>query len=224
MQAIKINNYKNVITMMQGIVLLVIVASIGFSVYIYYTANQELSSLRSQIWVFNPVSGAAYKADLKERSEGIRVSEYRHHVMNFYDFWYEYDQYDFMENADIALNLIGDIGKEMWDKDKTAGNLAVLQEKNMSVKIEVQNLEIYVGKEADDFIKKYNGYFDFASRQSWPIVGYIEAVQTLHTANGSRSRNMHSMFSLKDMDKRTDENPHAAMIMDFFIYDDEIIN
>lgn len=224
MQAIKIDNYKNSIKMMQLMVITTVIVSIGFAGYVYFTSNQELQKLRSQIWVFNPVSGAAYKADLTQKAEGIRMAEYRHHVRNFYNLWYSYDQYDFMPNADKALFLIGDAGKQLWERDKTVNNLDILQDKNMSVKIEIKNLEIFVDTEAKKFINDYQGYLNYAEKSGWPIVGFVEAVQTLYTPGGNRSRNMNAIFSLEDMDSRTDENPHAAMIMDFYIYNDEIIN
>jgi hypothetical protein len=224
MQAIKIHNYKNIIRTMQLIALSVVFLSIGFSAYVYFSANQELQRLRSEIWVFNPVSGAAYKADLKQKSEGIRIVEYQHHVQNFYKLWYSYDQFDFLPNAEKALFLIGDAGKDLWERDKTVNNLSVLQDKNISVKIDIIEFEIFIDSEATDFLKNYQGYFNYAERSAWPIVGYIEAVQTLYSPGGKRSRNMNAIFSLEDLDNRTDENPHAVMIMDFYIYNDEIIN
>ena len=164
----------------------------------------KIEQYQNKLWLLDKETGEVYKA---VKSNGIskeeRKVEYKHLVTDFYKCFYEFDQFTFENHINSALNLIGESGKEMYEEYKRDGVIMKLQEGNQRVTVEIDSI--------------------FIDMDSKPIRGIAYAKQTTERSNGKLSRHLNSQFLIYDLDTKTEENPHAAMIEDFQVTDNSVI-
>ena len=61
-------------------------------------------------------SGQVYDVAAIE-SAAMRKYDYENHIKPFVSLWYYFDESTYENNVTLALNLIGNRGKEMWIRD-----------------------------------------------------------------------------------------------------------
>lgn len=163
-----------------------VVAVIATAVYMHRESEKQYA----MIYVMDK-SGAISTADRTELDVSGRLFEYEDHVKNFYRKWYAFDESSFQYNIESALYLIGDVGKQMYQKYVEDNILRTLKQMNMSVTVEIK--EVYV------------------DMNTMPRTGYITGIQTIKRTRGSVSRNMNCTFELWDV-SRSRENAHGVKI------------
>lgn len=184
--------------------LIVIVLSVSGNCVIYFYSVRKIEENQRSFWLLDKKTGEVYQAIKSQQlSKEERKIEYKHMVADFYKYFYEFDQFTFEDHINKALNLIGESGKEMYEEYRRDGVMRKLQEGNQRVTVEIDSI--------------------FIDMNVNPVHGVAYVKQTTERENGKLSRHLNSKFSIYDLDAKTDENPHAAMLEDFQITDNSII-
>jgi hypothetical protein len=72
-----------------------------------------------------------------------KVAMVKGHVMNFYKLFFEIDQYNYKSNVNMALELIGESGKEL-NKIYANGNYySRLVNNNLSIAVDIDSINVY---------------------------------------------------------------------------------
>jgi len=199
-----LSGYDSAFKLIKVAFLLVIGLSILSNCFVYYYAIKKIDEHNNSFWLLDKKTGEVYQAIRSTRiTIEERKVEYKHLVSDFYKYFYEFDQFTFEDHINKALNLVGESGKEMYEEYKRDGVMRKLQEGNQRVTIEVDSIII--------------------DMSATPIKGIAYARQTTERAGGKLSRHLNSRFFIHDLDVKTDANPHAAMLEDFQIIDDSVI-
>ncbi len=101
------------------------------------------------------------------------------------------------KNISLALNLIGNKGKELLNEFNDVNMLNSLIQKNIRYGVRIKDVEI--------------------NTQTIPVSGKIIFTQTGYRARGSISRNIEAEFTIYDMLSRSEENAHGAKIEDWIV-------
>ena len=101
------------------------------------------------------------------------------------------------KNISLALNLIGNKGKELLNEYNDVNMLNSLIQKNIRYGVRIKDVEI--------------------NTQTIPVSGKIIFTQTGYRARGSISRNIEAEFTIYDMLSRSEENAHGAKIEDWIV-------
>ena len=107
------------------------------------------------------------------------------------------DMRQYEKNISLALNLIGNKGKELLNEYNDVNMLNSLIQKNIRYGVRIKDVEI--------------------NTQTIPVSGKIIFTQTGYRARGSISRNIEAEFTIYDMLSRSEENAHGAKIEDWIV-------
>ena len=127
----------------------------------------------------------------------MRQYEYMNHVKTFVTHWYAFDESSYEKNISLALNLIGNKGKELLNEYNDVNMLNSLIQKNIRYGVRIKDVKI--------------------NTQTIPVSGKIIFTQTGYRARGSISRNIEAEFTIYDMLSRSEENVHGAKIEDWIV-------
>ena len=127
----------------------------------------------------------------------MRQYEYMNHVKTFVTNWYAFDESSYEKNISLALNLIGNKGKEMLNEYNDVNMLNSLIQKNIRYGVRIKDIEI--------------------NTHTIPVSGKITFTQTGYRARGSISREIEAEFTIYDMLSRSEENAHGAKIEDWIV-------
>jgi hypothetical protein len=194
----KLYGYKTGFAAMQVILIFVVIAAFAFAGFVYYSFSRSLNNAYSSVWVLDQRTGSLAQANVKEsNSADQREIEYKAHVRDFYNHFYEMDQFTYKQNVEYALNLIGNSGKELARDYKNQDLLRKLQETNSRIRVYVDSIIIDMGTS--------------------PATGLCFARQEFETPAGNTQRYMNSKFQIVDLSARSLENPHACLLENFRI-------
>jgi hypothetical protein len=186
-----------------ALILLVVILILIIGVLSYLLFSESQKGYRS-IWIVDPKSKQAYRADQVLNEENPeRVFEYKNHVRMFYKSWFEFDQFTYKANVDRGLQCLGNCGKGMLNDYKMQDVQRRLAEKNMKLMVEIDSIKI-----------------DMAQS---PVTGIIFAKQIAESPAGSVTRFLNGKFRIIDLEGRSDENPHGCLIEDFTVFNNQII-
>lgn len=126
----------------------------------------------------------------------MRKYEYLNHVKTFVTHWYAFDESTYEGNISLALNLIGNKGKELLNEYNDVNMLNSLIQKNIRYGVTIKDVEIHTN--------------------TIPVLGKILFTQTGYRARGSVSRDIEAEFTLYDV-SRSEDNAHGAKIEDWIV-------
>lgn len=126
----------------------------------------------------------------------MRKYEYLNHVKTFVTHWYAFDESTYEGNISLALNLIGNKGKELLNEYNDVNMLNSLIQKNIRYGVTIKDVEIHTN--------------------TIPVSGKILFTQTGYRARGSVSRDIEAEFTLYDV-SRSEDNAHGAKIEDWIV-------
>lgn len=135
-------------------------------------------------------SGQVYDVAAIE-SAAMRKYEYENHIKTFVSLWYSFDESTYEDNVTLALNLIGNRGKELYNEYNDINMLNSLIQKNIRYGVIIKDIHI--------------------NMQTVPISGDILFTQTGYRARGSVARDISVNFTLYDV-SRSRENSHGVKI------------
>ncbi|MCI7359622.1 MAG: hypothetical protein MSK40_18220, partial [Parabacteroides sp.] len=121
----------------------------------------------------------------------MRKYEYENHIKTFVSLWYSFDESTYENNVTLALNLIGNRGKELYNEYNDINMLNSLIQKNIRYGVIIKDIHI--------------------NMQTVPISGDILFTQTGYRARGSVARDISVNFTLYDV-SRSRENSHGVKI------------
>lgn len=174
----------------------------GFFAFVFavreFVNYKEKKALNTETWAISPENGFVLKMNKVPMTIEERASEYRAHVRDFLNHWYQFDQYTFIENTNYASNLIDkktrDIEINKYREDNTLGRL---QESDIILTIVVKEIKV-----------------DVTNR---PYTGNFVLEQILRTKQNLNKRIIEGTFNIEDTEGRTYNNPHAALITNYQI-------
>ena len=114
-------------------------------------------------------SGQVYDVAAIE-SAAMRKYEYENHIKTFVSLWYSFDESTYENNVTLALNLIGNRGKELYNEYNDINMLNSLIQKNIRYGVIIKDIHI--------------------NMQTVPISGDILFTQTGYRARGSVARDI----------------------------------
>ena len=126
----------------------------------------------------------------------MRKYEYLNHVKTFVTHWYAFDESTYAGNMSLALNLMGNTGKELLNEYNDVNMLNSLIQKNIRYGVTIKDVEIHTN--------------------TIPVSGKILFTQTGYRARGSVSRDIEAEFTLYDV-SRSEDNAHGAKIEDWIV-------
>ena len=174
-----------------------VIAVIGMAVFMH----RELEKQYAMIFVMDK-SGAIATADRNDLDVSGRLFEYEDHVRTFYRKWYAFDESNFESNIETALYLIGDVGKNMYQKYMEDHILRTLKQMNMVVTVEITDVQV--------------------DMNTMPRTGHITGIQTIKRMRGAVSRNMNCTFELRDV-SRSRNNPHGVKIEKWEVFNNSVV-
>lgn len=137
-------------------------------------------------------------------SKAMRKYEYINHIKTFVSHWYAFDENTYENNIALALNLIGNKGKELLNEYNDVNMLNSLIQKNIRYEVSIKEIDVYTN--------------------TLPTSGKIIFTQTGYRARGSISRDIEAEFTIYDV-SRSESNAHGAKIEDWIVrYSEPIEN
>lgn len=185
------NAVKLTIRLSAGYCIILTIAFVSCTVYL----STKIEKAYSQALVIDK-QGEVYKTSSLSASD-MRQYEYMNHVKTFVTNWYAFDESSYEKNISLALNLIGNKGKEMLNEYNDVNMLNSLIQKNIRYGVRIKDIEI--------------------NTHTIPISGKITFTQTGYRARGSISREIEAEFTIYDMLSRSEENAHGAKIEDWIV-------
>lgn len=192
-----LRTYKTAFAALSTVFIIYVVCSLLFIAGLLYYYNQTSSEGFKSIWIVDPKSSAVFNA--KKADNGLnnpqREFEYRNHVITFYKYWFEQDQFSYRTNIELGLNLLGNCGKTMLAKYDNENFGKKLAEYNLKTNITVDSI-----------------LFDMSSN---PVKGIAFVRQTITSPGGQTERYINAKFQMFDLNSRSNKNPHAVLIENF---------
>lgn len=90
-----------------------VVMGISFTICFFYLSN-KIDVAYTKALVLD-TSGQVYDVAAIE-SAAMRKYEYENHIKTFVSLWYSFDESTYEDNVTLALNLIGNRGKELYNE------------------------------------------------------------------------------------------------------------
>lgn len=171
-----------------------ILLTIAFVCCVIYLST-KIEKAYSQALVIDR-HGEVYKTSSLSASD-MRKYEYMNHVKTFVTNWYAFDESSYEKNISLALNLIGNKGKELLNEYNDVNMLNSLIQKNIRYGVRIKDLEI--------------------NTHTIPVSGKITFTQTGYRARGCISREIVAEFTIYDMLSRSEDNAHGAKIEDWIV-------
>lgn len=163
-----------------------VVMGISFTICFFYLSN-KIDVAYTKALVLD-TSGQVYDVAAIE-SAAMRKYEYENHIKTFVSLWYSFDESTYEDNVTLALNLIGNRGKELYNEYNDINMLNSLIQKNIRYGVIIKDIHI--------------------NMQTVPISGDILFTQTGYRARGSVARDISVNFTLYDV-SRSRENSHGV--------------
>ena len=182
---------KLTIRLSVGYCVILTIAFLSNTVYL----STKIEKAYSQVLVIDK-HGEVYETSNLSASD-MRQYEYMNHVKTFVTNWYAFDESNYEKNISLALNLIGNKGKELLNEYNDVNMLNSLIQKNIRYGVRIKDIEI--------------------NTHTIPVSGKITFTQTGHRARGSISREIEAEFTIYDMQSRSEENAHGAKIEDWIV-------
>jgi hypothetical protein len=203
MEVRELINARKDIGLLKIVMPFVILVSMGVAVYSNYLANQEIKEAYQRIWVLDETNQAYSATALVVTDPVIRNAKYQNTIEQFYYYWFNLDQFNYKNNIERGLNLLGNSGKEMLADYKSENLERTLQEKNYRFTIMIDSIRI------DD--------------TQDPVVGYAFGRQKLIRERGQAMRFMWSKFTIEEVGI-SNLNPHGVLLDNFVIINNDPIN
>ena len=165
-----------------------LIMGIAYTVCFFYLSN-KIDAAYTKALVLD-TSGQVYDVAAIE-SAAMRKYEYENHIKTFVSLWYSFDESTYENNVTLALNLIGNRGKELYNEYNDINMLNSLIQKNIRYGVIIKDIHI--------------------NMQTVPISGDILFTQTGYRARGSVARDISVNFTLYDV-SRSRENSHGVKI------------
>ena len=122
------NAVKLTIRLSAGYCIILTIAFVSCTVYL----STKIEKAYSQALVIDK-QGEVYKTSSLSASD-MRQYEYMNHVKTFVTNWYAFDESSYEKNISLALNLIGNKGKEMLNEYNDVNMLNSLIQKKHSLR------------------------------------------------------------------------------------------
>lgn len=116
-----------------------IILTIAFASSIIFLIN-KIEKAYGQALVIDR-QGEVYEASSLSASD-MRQYEYMNHVKTFVTHWYAFDESSYEKNISLALNLIGNKGKELLNEYNDVNMLNSLIQKNIRYGVRIKDVEI----------------------------------------------------------------------------------
>jgi hypothetical protein len=128
-----------------------------------------------------------------------KIAMVKGHVTNFYKLFFEIDQYNYKKNVNMALELIGESGKEL-NKAYANGNFySRLVNNNLSVAVDIDSIAIY--------------------NREPPYRAAIYGKRYIRSSYGIKATYLNAMMDVYPV-SNSDKNPFGMMIEHFQITND----
>jgi len=199
-----LTNYKTGFAMIKSISIIIIIAAISFSAFIYYQSEQKVAELRNQVVVIEQKSGQNFSGKYVQ-SNDTRIFEFKNASKTCYTYLYQFDQNSFLKNMDKALLLMGNSGKERIKAYQDEAILSKLKQKNLILTIDIPENDNNVVIEPIVDIANINDKGIIVAK------GTIKGFQTFIIGQVTKNRNMHVTFDIYNVD-RSDANPHGVLL------------
>ena len=160
----------------------------AFTICFFYLSN-KIDAAFTKALVLD-TSGQVYDVSAIE-SSAMRKYEYENHVKTFISLWYSFDESTYEGNISMALNLIGNRGKELYNGYNDINMLNSLIQKNIRYGVIIKDIHI--------------------DMKTVPISGEVMFTQTGYRARGCVARDLFVKFTLYDV-SRSRENNHGVKI------------
>ena len=161
---------KLTIRLSVGYCVILTIAFLSNTVYL----STKIEKAYSQVLVIDK-HGEVYETSNLSASD-MRQYEYMNHVKTFVTNWYAFDESNYEKNISLALNLIGNKGKELLNEYNDVNMLNSLIQKNIRYGVRIKDIEI--------------------NTHTIPVSGKITFTQTGHRARGSISREIEAEFTI----------------------------
>ena len=194
-----LTNYKSSFALLRVFVMVLVVVFAASMIAMFVYSNNLINKHVGSIWVMDR-NGSIYSAEMEHRDlEQYRRAEYYNHIKMLYASFFSYDAVSYDQNIDQGLHLLGESGEILHNHYK---------EQSVRRKVIENNLIVY------SFVDSV--LFDFSVR---PVTGIAYGQQITRRKGGELIKNLHSTFTIVDLNGRTMENPHGALVEDLKIID-----
>ncbi len=197
-----LNANRSAFATIRGVlVLIVVIMGVGYIGLVYYF-NNELKKQHSRVFLLEASGNiaSAVSHDISPEDLDVMIKD---HVSDFYRLFFAFDQFNFAQNTEKALNLVGNSGKELMKDYKRDNVERELKASNSVISVVVEEVAVDV--------------------TTFPWQAQVKAVQESRSGNRVSKRRMDSnVFSVKKV-SRSVENPHGLMIEGFQVINTEVI-
>ncbi|MBZ4188902.1 conjugative transposon protein TraK [Niabella beijingensis] len=201
-----IKQLKNIDTAFKHIRLftaVLILASTLFAGFCFYYCIKKVSEAQSSIYVI--ANGKALQATASSRKNNLAV-EARDHIRTFHDCFFSFSPDDkaIEESIRRALYLADESAKQQYDALKEKGFYASIVSGNISQQVIYDSISLN--------LDQYPYHFRFYGKQQ-----VIRSSATI-------TRNLITEGYLRELNQRSDNNPHAFLIEKWFTIDNNILS
>ncbi|MBX2924734.1 MAG: conjugative transposon protein TraK [Chitinophagaceae bacterium] len=201
-----LQHLKNIDTAFKHIRLfsaVLIISSVLLCCYCIYFCVQKISDAREKVYVL--AGGKAIEAVISTRKDNIPV-EAKDHIMTFHQYFFSFspDEKAIENNIKKALYLADESAKQQYDALKEKGYYNSVVSGNVSQTITCDSISLNTN------IHPY--YFRFFGKQ------------TVIRTSASIMRNLITEGYLRELNERTENNPHGFLIEKWVTIDNTILS
>ena len=185
-------NYKKTVGLSKFVIIIIVTTSLFSNLFLGYLLAKASSTaivLDSKGVIYNTKSAGL---------EDTRIYEYEDHIRSFYSNWYAFDETSYDQHIEAGLNMIGDVGKELYNEYNDLQIKTNMIQKNLRYEVKISKVQI--------------------DMNTTPISGHIEGIQTCLRAKGQKSRTICANFTIYDV-SRSKTNIHGCKIEQWKIYE-----
>ena len=189
-------NKKNEHNNMFKFTIIIIITTFAYGIYREYNITQRENQVDNSHWVMDNSTGSVAKMKKEATTVNHIDLEGKHHIRQFFHNMFEFDQYTYRRNIEIASHLIATKDfKRIYSEQAKIELQKFLEEHDIRSIIKIDDIHI-----------------DF---NSTPITATVKAVQTQNSVGFTKSRRMDAIFNIEQLEGRTNKNPHNMNIYNF---------
>ncbi len=209
----ELTSFSNALSGMKIVAIVVSITAILSSVFlfVYYTnqiseLNKQLDVARNQRFVFDPTSGFMLRGSFRMLEEEDRKNLYKSLVNRFIDCFYDFDGETFKDNLKIGTAYVSEDVANIKLSDYLEGKY------NLGQKL-LDEKTVWYAKVDSMTIRT----------DLKPIQGIVYARKKIVKPYGNEMYHLIGKFTIRDLDKITEKNEYAAIIDQWKIVDESII-
>lgn len=199
-------SYEKGFSAVKVVAIVAIVASIGFSAFIYISSQQKIEQARNQVILYDN-KGNVTNGQLVLMNDEIRQFEYKDHIIDAVNWLNQYDEGTIDNNLDKASYYFGDVYNNILQR---------FDDKKIKAQLQEQNIYTTVTVSSDSVVVDYN--------QS-PYRGQVSFVQNYKKAGIQKTNRLYNTieFTFEDF-VRSNENVHGVKILSWQLINSELLN